>query len=154
MADKVKDILRMKEMDPNAWTVKDVGDIAIRLEKAQGEESLWTTSKPSASVLPSTVSSGSSLKSTSVKCYKCGRLGHMKNERPQGRNSKPNKKAVTNARSSFANPKANRSDDKRSYTCNKPGYIARNCPQQNGNVTEQVKGKPWCSHHKIQHSRV
>jgi hypothetical protein len=40
LADKVKDILRMKEMDPNAWTVKDVGDIAIRLEKAQGEESL------------------------------------------------------------------------------------------------------------------
>jgi hypothetical protein len=74
MADKVKDILKTKEMDPNAWTVKDVGDIAIRLEKAQGEESLWTTSKPSASVLPSTVSSGSSLKSTSVKCYKCGRL--------------------------------------------------------------------------------
>jgi hypothetical protein len=37
LADKVKDILRMNEMDPNAWTVKDVGDIAIRIEKAQGE---------------------------------------------------------------------------------------------------------------------
>jgi hypothetical protein len=73
----------------------------------------------------------------------------MKNECPQGRNSKPTKKAVTNARSSFANPKANRSDDKRCYTCNKPGHIARDCPQQNGNVTKQVKGKPWCSHHKI-----
>jgi hypothetical protein len=30
LADKVKDMLRMKEMDPNQWTVKDVGDIAIR----------------------------------------------------------------------------------------------------------------------------
>jgi hypothetical protein len=29
LADKVKDISRMNEMDPNAWTVKDVGDIAI-----------------------------------------------------------------------------------------------------------------------------
>jgi hypothetical protein len=61
LADKVEDMLRMKEIDPNQWTVKDVGDIAIRLEKAQGEESLWTTSKPSASaVLPSGVSGGSS----------------------------------------------------------------------------------------------
>jgi hypothetical protein len=30
LANKVKDILRVKEMDPNSWTVKDVGDIAIR----------------------------------------------------------------------------------------------------------------------------
>jgi hypothetical protein len=45
LADKVKDILRVKEMDPNSWTVKDVGDIAIRLENAQGEETLWTTTK-------------------------------------------------------------------------------------------------------------
>jgi hypothetical protein len=80
LADKVKNILRMKEMDPNAWTVKDVGDIAIRLEKAQGEESLWTTSKPSASVLPSAVSSGSSVKNTLITYYHCGRLGHMKNK--------------------------------------------------------------------------
>jgi hypothetical protein len=68
LADKVKDILRMKEMDPNAWKVKDVGNIAIRLEKAHGEESLWTTSKPSASVLPSGVSGGSSTKNTLVTC--------------------------------------------------------------------------------------
>jgi hypothetical protein len=46
LADKVKDILRIKEMDPNEWTVKEVGDMTIRLEKAQGEESLWTSSKP------------------------------------------------------------------------------------------------------------
>jgi hypothetical protein len=79
LADKVKDMLRMKEMDPNQWTVKDVGDIAIRLKKAQREESLWTTSKPSASiVLPSGVSGGSSTKNTSVTCYHCGWLGHMK----------------------------------------------------------------------------
>jgi hypothetical protein len=83
LADKVKDILRMKEMDPNQWTVKDVGDIAIRLENAQGEESLWTTSKPSASVvLPSGVSGGCSVENTSVTCYHCGRLGHMKNKCP------------------------------------------------------------------------
>jgi hypothetical protein len=69
LADKVKDILRMKEMDPNAWTVKDVGDIAIRLEKAQGEESLWTTSKPTARGLPSTMSDGSSLKKSTITCY-------------------------------------------------------------------------------------
>jgi hypothetical protein len=45
LADKGKDILRIKEMDPNEWVVKEVGDIAIRLEKAQGKESLWTTQK-------------------------------------------------------------------------------------------------------------
>jgi hypothetical protein len=124
LADKVKDILRMKEMDPNAWTVKNVGDIAIRLEKAQGGVFLWTTSKPaSTSVLPSVVSTGSSGKSPAVTCYNCGRTGHMKNRCPY-KNSKPTKKAVTNARSSFANPKANRSDDKRCYTCNKHGHIA------------------------------
>jgi hypothetical protein len=36
LADKVKDILRMKDMDPNASTVKYVGDTAIRLEKGTG----------------------------------------------------------------------------------------------------------------------
>jgi hypothetical protein len=150
LADKVKDILRMKDMDPNQWTVKDVGDIAIRLEKAQGEESLWTTSKPSASVvLPSGVSGGSSTKNTSVTCYHCGRFGHMKNKCPYKNSKATKKKAVSNARAGFANPKANRSDDKRCYTCNKPGHIAKECPQQKGNVTKQVKGKPWCSHHKI-----
>jgi hypothetical protein len=150
LADKVKDILRMKEMDPNAWTVKDVGDIAIRLEKAQGEESLWTTSKPSTSVLPSVVSSGSLGKSPTVTCYNCRRIGHMKNRCPY-KNSKSTKKAVTNARSGFANPKANRSDDKRCYTGNKPGHIARECPQQktSGNINKPMKGKPWCTHHKI-----
>jgi hypothetical protein len=100
LSDKVTDILRMKEMDPNAWTVKDVGDIAIRLEKAQGEESLWTTSKPSTSVLPSVVSSGSSGRSPAVTCYNCGRTGHMTN-RCLYKNNKSTKKAVTNARSSF-----------------------------------------------------
>jgi hypothetical protein len=151
LADKVKDILRMKEMDPNAWTVKDVGDITIRLEKTQGEESLWTTSEPaSTSVLPSVVSSGSSGKSPALTCYNCGRTGHMKNRCPY-KNSKPTKKPVTNARSSFANPKANRSDDKRCYTCNKHGHIARECPQRkvSGNMDKPMKGKPWCTHHKI-----
>jgi hypothetical protein len=150
LADKVKDILRMKEMDPNAWTVKDVGDIAIRLEKAQGEESLWTTSKPSTSVLPSVMSSGGSMKNPSITCYNCGRTGHIKSQ-CQYKNNKSTKKAVTIARSSFANPKANRSDDRRCYTCNKPGHIARECPQQkaSGNMSKPMKGKPWCSHHKI-----
>jgi hypothetical protein len=46
LADKVKDIVRVKEMDPNSWNVQDVGDIAIRLEKEQGEETFWTTTKP------------------------------------------------------------------------------------------------------------
>jgi hypothetical protein len=46
LADKVKDILRVKEMDPNSWTVQDVGSTAIKLEKAEGEETSWTTTKP------------------------------------------------------------------------------------------------------------
>jgi hypothetical protein len=150
LADKVIDMLRMKEMDLNQWRVKDVGDIAIRLEKAQGEEFLWTISKPSASVvLPSGVSGGSSTKNTSVTCYHCGRLGHMKIKCPYKNSKATKKKAVTSARADFAKPKANRFDDRRCYTCNKPGHVAKECPQQKGNVRKQVKGKPWCSHHKI-----
>jgi hypothetical protein len=109
LANKVKVILRIKEMDPNEWTV---GNILIRSEKAQGEESLWTTSKPTVSGVPSAVCNGSSLKNATVTCYKFGWTGHIK-------------KAVTNARSSFANSKANRSDDKRCYTCINLGHIAR-----------------------------
>jgi hypothetical protein len=76
LADKVKDILRVKEMDPNSWTVQDVGDIAIRLEKAQGEETLWTTTQPV--VVPSEVSGGSGfVKTTGVTCFGCGRPGHL-----------------------------------------------------------------------------
>jgi hypothetical protein len=150
LADKVKDILRVKEMDPNSWTVHDVGDIAIRLEKAHGEETLWTTTKPV--VVPSGVSGGSaSVKNTAVTCFGCGRPGHIQKRCPY-KTSKSTKKAVTNARSSFANPKANRSEDRKCYLCNRPGHIARDCPQQSkilGNRTAQQKEKPWCSYHKL-----
>jgi hypothetical protein len=150
LADEVKDILRVKEMDPNAWTVKDVGDIAIRLEKAQGEETLWTTTTKSV-VVPSGMSSGSGfVKDTTLTCHNCGRTGHIKKRCPY-KTSKPTKKAVTNARSSFANPKANRSEDRKCYMCNRPGHIARDCPQNKalGNRTTQLKGKPGCSYHKL-----
>jgi hypothetical protein len=107
LADKVKNILRVKEMDPNSWTVQDVGDIAIKLEMAQGEETLWTTTKTV--VVPSGVSGGSGfVKNTGITCSGCGRPGHIQKRCPY-KTSKSTKKAVTNARSSFANPKANRS---------------------------------------------
>jgi hypothetical protein len=150
LADKVKDILRVKEMDLNSWTFQDVGDIAIRLKKAQGEETLWTTTKPA--VVPSGVSGGSGfVKNTCVTCFGCGRPGHIQKPCPY-KTIKSTKKAVTNARSSFANPKANRFEDRKCYLCNRPGHIARDCPQQSkslGNRTAQLKGKPWCSYHKL-----
>jgi hypothetical protein len=150
LADKVKDILRVKKMDLNFWTIQDVGDIAIRLEKAQGEETLWTTTKPV--VVPSGVSGGSGFgKNTDVTCFGCGRPGHIQKRCPY-KTSKSTKKVVTNARSSFANPKANRSKDRKCYLCNRLGHIARDCPQQSkilGNRTAQQKGKPWCSDHKL-----
>jgi hypothetical protein len=114
LADKVKDILRVKEMDRNSWTVQDVGDIAIRLEKAQGDETLWTTTKPV--VVPFGVSSGGDfVKNTGVTCFGCGRTGHIQKLCPD-KTSKSAKKAVTNARSSFANPKA-MSRDLASVSC-------------------------------------
>jgi hypothetical protein len=68
LADKVKDILRVKEMDRNSWTGKDIGDIAIRLEKTQGEETLWTTTKPV--VVGSGVSNGGGfVKNLALTCY-------------------------------------------------------------------------------------
>jgi hypothetical protein len=149
LADKVKDILRVKEMDPNSWTVQDVGNIAIRLEKAQGEETLWTTTKPV--VVPSRVSGGSGfVKSTGVTCFGCGRPGYIQ-KRCLYKTRQSTKKAITNARSSFANPKANRSEDRKCYLCNRPGHIAMDCPQSKaiGNRTTQPKGKPWCLYYKL-----
>jgi hypothetical protein len=81
----------MKEMDPNAWTVKDVEDITIRLGKAQGEE---TTIK--SAVVPSEMSSGSGFvkNTTTLTCYNCGRIDHIKKRCPYKTISKPTKKAV------------------------------------------------------------
>jgi hypothetical protein len=149
LADKVKNILRVKEMDPNSWTVQDAGNIAIRLEKAQGEETLWTTTKPV--VVPSGVSGGSGfVENTGVMCFGCGRPGHIQKRCPY-KTSKSTKKAVTNARSSFAIPKANRSEDRKCYLCDRPGHIARDCLQSKalGNRTTQQKGESWCSYHKL-----
>lgn len=62
-------------MDPNEWKVSDVGEIAIRLEKAQGEESLWSTSNVTS--VPFVSCEGDSSKST-VRCFGCGKEGHIK----------------------------------------------------------------------------
>jgi hypothetical protein len=111
---------------------------------------LWTTTKPV--VVPSGVSGGSGfVKNTGVTCFGCGRPGHIQKRCPY-KTSKSTKKAVTDARSSFANPKANRSEDRKCYLCNRPGHIARDCPQKIkilGNRTAKLKGKPWCSYHKL-----
>jgi hypothetical protein len=46
---------------------------------------------------------------------------------------------------------ANRSEDRKCYLCNRPGHLARDCPQSKalGNQTTQLKGKPSCSYHKL-----
>ena len=83
LAERVKDILRLKEMDPNQWTVKEVGDIAVRLEKAQGEESLWT-SKVSASLGNSAGhTAGYSSGPSPLKCFNCGQVGHVRKHCPR-----------------------------------------------------------------------
>jgi hypothetical protein len=68
-------------MDLNSWTVKTVGDVAISLEKAQGEEALWTTN--TTVVVLSTMSNGSAAKSrSSITCLRYGQQGHMQNKCP------------------------------------------------------------------------
>ena len=152
LSEKVKDILRLKEMDPNSWTVRDVGDIAIRLEKAQGEETLWASNAKSIATVTGTVSSGSSQKSAN-KFFKCGQTGHYLKDCPHSaRNRKPTRRVVTaNARSGFANPKINQNKSPECYTCHQSGHIARDCPRNKPHpgLTTQQKGKPWCSHHKM-----
>jgi hypothetical protein len=131
LAERVKDILRIKEMGPNLWTVKDVGDIAIRLEKAQGEESLWTSSHYSAG--PSGVSNGSFSKSTNVTCYGCGKEGHIKRNCPTGtkKHKAKTKVRIAVAQSEkFANPKTNHTGGQICYNCNQPGHIKKDCPQR------------------------
>jgi hypothetical protein len=90
------------------------------------------------------------VKNTGVTCFGCGRPGHIQKRCPY-KTSKSTKKAVTNACFSFANPKANRSENRKCYLCNRPGHIARDCPQSKalGNRTTQQKGKPFCSYHKL-----
>ena len=152
LSEKVKDILRLKEMDPNSWTVRDVGDIAIRLEKAQGEETLWASNAKSIATVTGSITSGSSQKSAN-QCFKCGSTDHFQRNCPKGaRNRKPTKRVVTtNARSGFANTKINQHKSPECYTCHQSGHIARDCPRNrpNPSLTTQQKGKPWCSHHKI-----
>ena len=85
LAEKVKDILRLKEMDPNSWTVRDVGDIAIRLEKAQGEETLWTSSAKPIATATGTISSGSSRNSDHCFISAVPQTGHFLKDCPTNR---------------------------------------------------------------------
>jgi hypothetical protein len=72
MQEQVKTHLTNKELDPLEWKVERVRDIALRIEKARGEESLWS-SKPKASLKPQPQKTSGAQKDAKT-CHTCGQV--------------------------------------------------------------------------------
>jgi hypothetical protein len=105
------------------WTVSQLGEFAIRLDRIASEEALWNSTiqadtRNSRGTPPTTRGRGE----TRV-CHNCGRPGHIARDcrsKPRAGN------AATNMRP--ANAPANQRGPR--YYCHQMGHVAAECPDR------------------------
>jgi hypothetical protein len=129
------------------WTVSQLDEFAIRLDRIASKEALWNSTiqadTSTSRGAPPTTRGGE----TRV-CHNCGKPGHIA---PDCRSKPRAGNAAINMRP--ANALTNQHPGPRGpcYHCHQMGHVAAKCPdrQPGGKLARREPGKPWCEHHRV-----
>ena len=134
LQDEVRRQLLMTVTDAESWTLQQVGEIAVRLERAHSFESLWTASitRPDANsgapaAAPNRPRSGNTAKltTTPLTCHNCGEAGHIERNCTAPRRTKE-----PAARRAAPQPAKSARDERACYECGGLDHYAARCPQK------------------------
>ena len=132
-------------MDVKDWTARKVGEIAVRIDRTNTEERLWTmATKVEAN--PRTFAPnarGPDTRTCNI-CHKPGHLARDCRSRPRAAN------AAQHAPGGSPGQPVRQIGP--CHRCDQMGHLANNCPtyrqsRNNGQTARREPGKPWCDHH-------
>ena len=146
---KVRTKLQFQYEDISTWTVELIRSEAEKLEKIINQEKLLnpktTTPNHSNNNAPARSDSRNrNRRAYTIKCDKCGRLGHTSANCGRSRTNRSSAKAAQTTPASF--------EPGPCFVCHQPGHRAAQCPKRqetDGPRHVRIPGKPWCTHHNL-----